>query len=88
MYARWYRTDPAALIYRSPGATFHLPSSRSRKPFIDGLPVSTSHDLQYHCCKLAVRKLGWEPSVSLKDGLVRTAEYFEKAWSDAGRIRA
>jgi UDP-glucuronate decarboxylase len=31
---------------------------------------------------LAVRTLGWQPFVSLKEGLVRTVEYFEKALSD------
>jgi UDP-glucuronate decarboxylase len=31
---------------------------------------------------LAVQKLGWQPFVSLKEGLVRTVEYFEKALSD------
>jgi UDP-glucuronate decarboxylase len=32
---------------------------------------------------LAVQKLDWQPSVFLKEGLVRTVEYFEKALSDA-----
>ena len=42
-------------------------------------PVQRQPDIS-----LAKEKLGWQPKVALKDGLVRTVEYFEKTLAGAG----
>jgi hypothetical protein len=33
-------------------------------------------------CKLMLQLLGWKPRVALKEGLISTAEYFERLLSD------
>jgi UDP-glucuronate decarboxylase len=61
-----------------------LTGSRSeivRLPLPQDDPTQRQPDIS-----LAVQKLGWQPSVPLKDGLVRTAQYFERALSGLSTI--
>ena len=48
-------------------------------PLPEDDPVQRQPDIS-----LAREKLGWQPAVALKDGLVRTVEYFERALAGAG----
>ena len=59
-----------------------LTGSRSeivRHPLPQDDPVQRRPDIS-----LAVKTLGWQPAVPLKEGLTRTIEYFEKALSGGG----
>ena len=59
-----------------------LAGSRSE---IVHLPLPQDDPLQRQPdISLAREKLGWQPTVALKDGLVRTVEYFEKTLASAG----
>ncbi len=62
-----------------------LTASRSeivRRPLPQDDPVHRQPDIS-----TAVKTLAWEPVVSLKEGLARTVEYFERALSDGVRRR-